>query len=82
MANTIDINYEAHCLERDTKNVQAACDRKAYTEAFDQLLEAFKHLVRLNDAKPDREQSRRLQRANDAFFQARCRVAAKLGSAK
>jgi hypothetical protein len=81
----IDINYESEFLERHTANVQAACDRKAYTEALDQLMEAHKHLVRLNDLHPDsrtQAMTRRLRKAQDAYFLALCRVSTKLGSAK
>lgn len=81
----LDQAFELDRLERYTANAQTACDREAFLEAFDQILEAHKCLVRLNDLHPDvyeRGVNRRLRKANDAFFLARCRVAAKLGRAE
>jgi hypothetical protein len=65
-------------LERYTNNAHAACDRHAYVEAFDQLHEAHKHLVRLTDSPP--ANSRRFQQAHDAYFLARCRISARLSN--
>lgn len=77
---TLDPSFEMDYLEKYTNNVQAACDRHAYMEALDQLMEAHKHLVRLNDAGTlEDDMDRRRRKANDEFFMARCRVAAKLG---